>query len=70
MATGIFLYETTKEWELRMCLSLGSGCATVGKVVESSHQQKIILNIYRQLYWKDEKEARNGPLKRMRCSKR
>ena len=33
MATGIFLYETTKEWELRMCLSLGSGCVQVGRAV-------------------------------------
>ena len=51
----------------------GSGCGSVGRGVaskskgmqfESSHQQKIILNIYCQLYRKDEnreKEAGNGP---------
>ena len=55
---------------------MGSGCGSVGRVVasnsrgqrfESSHQQKFILNIYCQLYWKDEnkeKEARNGPFKK------
>ena len=49
------------------------GCSSVGRVVasnsrglqfKSSHQQKIILNIYCQLYGKDEnkeKEAGNGP---------
>ena len=54
---------------------LGSGCGSVGRAVtfnsrgprcESSHWQKIILNIYCQLYWKDEnkeKEAWNGPFK-------
>ena len=53
--------------------TLGSGCDSVGRVVasnsrgprfESSHWQKFILNIYCQLYWKDEnkeKEAGNGP---------
>ena len=52
---------------------MGSGCDSVGKAVasdsrgawfKSSHQQKFILNIYCQLYWKDEnkeKEAGNGP---------
>ena len=52
---------------------LGSGCDSVGRAVdsnswgpqfESRHQQKFILNIYFQLYWKDEnkeKEAANGP---------
>ena len=51
----------------------GGGCGSVGRAVasnsrglwfESSHRQKIILNIYCQLYWKDEnkeKEAENGP---------
>ena len=51
----------------------GSGCGSVGRAVpfssrgpqfESSHRQKFILNIYCQLYWKDEnkeKEAGNGP---------
>ena len=32
---------------------------------ESSHQQKFMLNIYCQLYWKDEnkeKDAENGPI--------
>ena len=50
-----------------------SGCGSVGRAVpcdsggpqfESSHRQKLILNIYCQLFWKDknkEKEARNGP---------
>ena len=50
-----------------------SGCDSVGRAVasdsrgawfKSSHQQKFILNIYCQLYWKDEnkeKEAGNGP---------
>ena len=49
----------------------GSGCGSVGRVVatnskgpqfESSHRQKYILNIYGQLYRKDEnkeKEAEN-----------
>ena len=35
----------------------GSGCGSVGRAV-------VILNIYSQLYWKDEnkeKEAGNGP---------
>ena len=52
-----------------------SGGRSVGRAVtsdsrgprfESSHQQKFILSIYCQLYWKDEnkeKEAGNGPLK-------
>ena len=51
----------------------GIGCGSVGRAVasnsrglwfESSHLQKIILNIYCQLYWKDknkEKEAEKGP---------
>ena len=54
---------------------LGSGCGSVGRAVtansrgprfESSHWQHFILNIYCQLYWKEEnkvKEAENGPLK-------
>ena len=54
-------------------LKLGSGCGSVGWAVasnsrgpsfESSHCQKFILNIYCQMYWKDEnkeKEAWNGP---------
>ena len=58
-----------------MCTE-GSGCGSVGRVVssksrgpwfESSHWQKIILNIFCQLYWKDEnkeKEAWNGPFKK------
>ena len=53
--------------------SLGSGGGSVGRAVtsysrcprfESSHGQQFILNIYCQLYWKDEnngKEAGNGP---------
>ena len=57
---------------------MGSGCGSVGRAVasnsrgprfKSSHQQKNILNIYRQLYWKDEnkeKEAGSGPLKKKR----
>jgi len=52
---------------------MGSGSASVGKVVasdsrgpqfESSHRQKFIMNIDCQLYWKDEnkeKESENGP---------
>ena len=52
---------------------LGSGGGSVGRLVtsnsrgpqfESSHRQKIILNIHCQLYWKDEnkeKEAGNDP---------
>ena len=52
---------------------MGSGCGSVGRAVasdsrgqrfESSLGQKFILNIYCQLYWKDEnkeKEAENGP---------
>ena len=60
-------------------IELGSGCGSVGRAVdsdskgpwfESSHQQKFILKIYCQLYWKDEnkeKEAGNGPfLKKLR----
>ena len=49
---------------------LGSGCGSVGRAVasnsrgpqfESSHWQKFILNIYCQLYWKDEnKEKEDG----------
>ena len=57
-------------------MTTGSGCGSVGRAVasdtrgprfESSHRQKIILNIYCQLYWKDEnkeKEAGNGPFKK------
>ena len=53
---------------------MSSGGGSVGRAVasnsrclrfKSSHRQKIILNIYSQLYWKDkneEKEAGNGPL--------
>ena len=52
---------------------VGSGCGSVSRAVASnsrgprfisSHRQKFILNIYCQLYWKDEikeKEAGNGP---------
>ena len=49
-----------------MCTE-GSGCGSVGRVVssksrgpwfESSHWQKIILNIFCQLYWKDENKER------------
>ena len=55
---------------------VGSGCDSVGRVVasdsrgqrfESSHWQHFILNIYCQLYWKDEnkeKEVGNGPFKK------
>ena len=51
----------------------GSGCGSVGRAVasdsrglqfESTHRQKFILNIYCQLFWKDEnneKEAGNDP---------
>ena len=53
-------------------VTTGSGCGSVGRVVasdsrgrrfESSHCQKFILNIYCQLYRKDEKkkDAENGP---------
>ena len=57
-------------------LRMDSGCGSVGRAVtsnsrgpqfESSHWQKIILNIDCQLYWKDEnkeKEAGNGPFKK------
>ena len=56
-------------------IHMGSGCDSVGRAVasdsrgprfESSHQQEFILNIYCQLYWKDEnkKEAENGPFKK------
>ena len=53
--------------------NLGSGCAPVGREVASDSRslrfesclwQKFILNIYSQLYWKDEnkeKEDGNGP---------
>ena len=52
---------------------MGSGCCSVGRVVtsdsrgpqfESGHQQKCILYVYCQLYWKDEnkeKEAEISP---------
>ena len=59
-------------------IEIVSGCGSVGIAVasnsrgpwfESSHRQKIIINIYSQLYWKDEnkeKETENGPfLKKM-----
>ena len=48
---------------------MGSGCGSVGRVVnsdsrgpqfESSHWQKVILNIYCQLYWKGENKAKSG----------
>ena len=47
----------------------GSGCGSVGRAAtsnsrdlrfESNHRQKIILNIYCQLYWKDENKERPG----------
>ena len=53
--------------------NMGSGFGSVGRAVasnsrslrfESRHWQQFILNIYCQLYWKDEnkeKEAANGP---------
>ena len=49
---------------------MGSDCGSFGRAVASysSHQQKLILNIYSQLYWKDEnkeKEAGNGPFKKL-----
>ena len=55
---------------------LGSGCGSVCRAVafnsrglqfESSHRQKFILDIYCQMYLKDEykdKEAGNGPFKK------
>ena len=58
-----------------------TGCGSVGKVVASNcrgprfksyHQQKFILNIYCQLYWKDEnkvKETGNGPFFESKHSK-
>ena len=57
--------------------NLGSGGGSVtravasdsrGPRVKSIHWQKVILDIYCQLYWKDEnkeKEAGNGPFKKM-----
>ena len=54
----------------------GSGCGSVGRAVasnsrglqfESSIWQKLMLNIYCQVSWKDEnkeKEEANGPLKK------
>ena len=55
---------------LTFAIIWGSGCGSVGRAVasdsrglqfESSHRQKFILNIYCQLYWKDEnKEKRPG----------
>ena len=59
----------------------GSGGSSVGRAIalnsrgpqfESSHRQKFILNIYCQLYWKDEnkeKEAGNVPLKTLSTPK-
>ena len=56
---------------------LPPGCGSVGTAVtsnckgpkfKSSHWQKIILNVYCQLYWKEEnkeKETRIGPLKKI-----
>ena len=72
--------ETWLKWNIFLLLTvasnnMGSGCGSVGRAgtsdstgprFESYHQQKIILNIYCQLYWKDEnkeKEAGNGPFK-------
>ena len=58
----------------------GSGCGSVDRAVtcssrgprfESNHQQKFILNIYCQLYRKDEneeKEAGNGSFKKQTSS--
>ena len=55
---------------------LGSGCGSVGRAIasnprdlrfESIHWQEIVLNIYCQLYWRDENketEAGNGPFKK------
>ena len=49
-----------------------SGWGSVGRVVasnsiglwfESSHRQKIILNVYCQLYWKDENKERGRELR-------
>ena len=55
--------------EKQLLISRGSGCGSVARVVasdsrgpwfESSHRQKIILNIYCQLYWKDENKEKRG----------
>ena len=66
--------NVVENWDLSSCL--GSGCGSVGRAVasnsrgklfESSHRQKFILNVYCQLYWKDEnkeKEAWNGLFKK------
>ena len=67
------------EW-YNMMKILGCGCNSVGKAVasnsrgpqfESSHQKTFILNIYCQLYWKDEnkvKEVGHGPFfKKINC---
>ena len=57
----------------KMYFKMGSGCGSVGRAVafdsrgpryESSHWQKFLLNVFCQLYWKDEnkeKEAGIGP---------
>ena len=57
-----------KKWGSCSC-SVGRAVASNsrGPRFESSHRQKIILNIYCLLYWKDEnkeKEAENGPFKK------
>ena len=63
------------EWLMRKVKTNlnGSGCGSVGRAVasnsrglwfKSSHRQKILLNIYCQLFWKDKnkiKEDGNGP---------
>ena len=65
---SLYLFQTV--WDKKI-----SGGGSVGRAVASnsggprfdiSHQQIFILNIYCQLYWKDEhkeREAGNGPLK-------
>ena len=72
-STTDLLLFTVESIPVKQEVDQGSGCGSVGRMVasnsrgpwfKSSHRQKFILNIYRQLHWKDEnkeKEAGNGP---------
>ena len=55
-----------EDYSSKFLIPMGNGCGLVGRAIaldcrgpqfESSHRQKIIMNIHCQLYWKD------GPLK-------
>ena len=57
-----FLKLNVNSHNLQKCYSVGRAVASDsrGPRFESSHRQKIILNIYCQLYWKDENKEKSA----------